>query len=137
MHIVIVDDDTFEIEPLVHILAERGATVELIGSTQEARRRLLDRDIDCDLVVVDIVMPTDGIYTGDTTSQGTLTGIRLIEDLRANRPNVRVAALTIRGDSEVVKALGEAKVVAHFRKPFFVKQLAADLMSVASRPVER
>lgn len=128
--VLFIDDDAVEIEPLEYELGSMGVTVMVLDSVTEARERLIERGEAFDLVVVDVVMATENAYTKEESESGTLTGVRLIEELRKRRPDLRVATLTIRGDAPMLEALEALGVRERFRKPYFTLPLAQRILRI-------
>ena len=118
--VLVVDDDNDVRAMTGEMLTERGYSVELASSCEEALD-LLQRDANFDVVLADYVMPG-------------MNGATLIERLQTLRPGMRTLLMT--GHAE----LGDDETVVTdsiIRKPFNVATLDERLERILSRPTLR
>lgn len=82
-HILIVDDEKVALRYYVQELELEGYSVELLTRASECKRLLdLQTPTTADMLVLDIMMPSQGIYHESKTDSGLLTGLYLARDIR-------------------------------------------------------
>lgn len=100
MKVLIVDDDQYFAEPLIWELRERGYEVETCGAIEdvlsEDKKIRINKLPDC--VILDIMMPHGEIFTKQETNRGAETGLRLLNIIHKEWPNVPVIIVTVRDD---------------------------------------
>lgn len=135
--LVIVDDDPFDVLPLKNELMSLWCEVTLCPTVTAAFERLVQSERACDVALIDVVMPTDGLFSKEASAEGTLTGVRLVEAVHAARPTLIIVVLSVRDDAEVMARLAAVDNVRFAPKPFLVEQLALELAGVAKEERDR
>jgi NarL family two-component system response regulator LiaR len=117
---VLVVDDHEMVRAGLAIFLEGNDDLELVGETDNGADALtLCRDLEPDVVLIDIVMPVmDGI-----------TATRLIHQ---RQPGIRVIALTSFKDGELARAALRAGAVAYVVKNASVEELARVIKAAVS-----
>lgn len=109
-HVLLVEDDARIREVVERGLGARGFVVS--SAADGATGLDLVRNLVIDLVLLDLMLPD-------------MTGVRLLEEIRAVRPHLPVIALTALGDiSSKVDGL-DAGVDDYITKPFSMEELVA------------
>jgi DNA-binding NarL/FixJ family response regulator len=117
MNILVVDDDLFELAVHINELRERGAVIHELNSVSEAMVYVADLSIALDLVIIDVMMPTETLFSGDSTEDGRLTGICLAEMVHELRPSVKIALITVRKDQRFLSLLPNLPIAGILFKP--------------------
>ncbi len=116
--ILVVDDEPTQLELVGGFLAERGFEVALAPDGQEALKRFGRESFD--LVLTDQKMPG-------------LSGLELIEALRAQDPEVPVIVMTAYGTIETAVAAIKAGAVDYLTKPLNLDELLHRVHQVRER----
>lgn len=131
--IVIIDDDAFELAVHVEALKEAGHNVAFYEGIAVALEAVRAGNID--LAVVDIMMPTEDVFSAAATDNGRLTGVRLLEEINRLQPTVLLAILTVRKDRKLIDLVDALPIVGLIHKPCmpddFVLQIDAFLLNKA------
>jgi len=87
MRILMIDDDRFRMGDLQKLLEGQGHTVEFETTTDAAAATLKARDFG--FIILDIMIPYAPLYTRRESSDGDITGVLLLRDLRAGKFGTR------------------------------------------------
>jgi DNA-binding NarL/FixJ family response regulator len=82
-----------------------------------------------DLIVVDMMLPTEAIVPADEAAGGTLTGVYLIQHAKRKRPNVPILVLSVRRDTEVGRALSHVQIHGQLTKPVMPQDFLEAIMT--------
>jgi signal transduction histidine kinase len=120
-HILVVDDEKVQLETYLNVLKRLGYEVEGETDSAQALIRFRENIFAYDLIITDQTMPK-------------ISGLRLAEEMLRLRPGIPIVLCT--GYSEVVDAeLARAAGIKEFiLKPFTVREIAAVVRRVLSRP---
>lgn len=122
-HILIADDNELNLEVLVHMLEETGATLHTAGDGLEVLA--ICEQQPCDLILMDLQMPQ-------------MNGFEACTALRHSDNHTPVIAVSATDDPDTVHAALSTGMLAHLRKPIdrqalFTQVVAA--LDVATRPL--
>jgi len=117
--IVWLEDDINIIEPVIKPLLQTYR-VERITTVKEAMERI-DLLRDADLILLDVLLPTG---TAEESSE-RYTGVKLLEDLRAQGIKTPVLVFSVVGMKEVDSRLQQLGIEGYVRKPVFPSELQA------------
>src|SRR4051812_9185246 len=107
-----------EIRPVVHV-------VDVLPT--------LHRERDVALVILDIIMPPQLVYTLDETNGGTRTGIRLLRDIRREFPVLPVVLVSVMPREGSTEAIQKYQVAEYLTKPVSGEALAAVVKRVLGK----
>jgi two-component system alkaline phosphatase synthesis response regulator PhoP len=125
--ILVIEDDAPIRRGIVDALTFRGFDTHEAATLSDGLDMALGGD--CDLILLDLVLPTDKATSGD--------GMRILAQVRQTRPTLPVIILTARGEeADRVKGrkLGADDYVV---KPFSVDELLARVDAVLRRSPQR
>ncbi|MGC8786992.1 MAG: response regulator [Anaerolineae bacterium] len=114
-----VEDDSPVIAPVVRPLERQGYQIQRFLTIREVLDNL-DRLRECDLILLDIFVPSGAV----DENYGRYTGLKLLQKLRnlygIKKPVVVLSVLT---DPKILKELKRQNVAATLRKPMLPSQL--------------
>jgi CheY-like chemotaxis protein len=117
--IVWVEDDSPVIAPVVRPLERQGYQIERFLTIKQVLDNL-DRLRECDLILLDIFVPTGALEE----NYGRYTGLKLLQQLRqAHGIKKPVIVLSVLTDQKILKELRKQNVAAILRKPVLPSQL--------------
>jgi CheY-like chemotaxis protein len=118
MRVLFIDDDRRRMNKYVRELADNKYEVIFEDNVDDALNTLRSQK-DLDLVIIDISMPPGAEYKFEDTVGGTRTGLALYDTIRAERPELRIVALTNVPDPRVAEhfARDNASLWRLVRKP--------------------
>jgi CheY-like chemotaxis protein len=105
------------------VMAEYDITVRRVADVADAIPALRSQR-DLALVVLDIIMPP-GNYSLGETNGGTKTGLRLLEDIRQEFPNMLVMIVSVMPREKAEDAIRQYSVIDYVTKPVSGSELAA------------
>jgi predicted nucleotide-binding protein len=91
--ILLVDDDPFQLSLLARHLSTGGFETNSASSVTTALA--LIESTAFDLVIIDVRMPDDGVFSSLETHSGWETGIPLANAIRQRQPGVKIIAYTV------------------------------------------
>ena len=119
MHVLLVEDNTLNLEITEFLLKNEGCTVRTAVNGQEAVKAFeKSKPFYYDAILMDVMMPVMDGYTATRT-------IRAMD--RPDAGEVQIVAMTANAFAEDVVRCKEAGMNAHLAKPFKVDQLIASL----------
>ena len=98
MHVLVIDDDLYELNPHVESLRKAGFSVATCDNVEVGCDMLADKSVEIDVLVLDVMMPPLGLWTAEETENGGLTGLRVLVRVQELRPLLPVVLLTVRLD---------------------------------------
>ena len=104
MNILLIDDDKYFIEPLLWELNEQGYNVtycKSVNDVLDGQGNLKVSKHDC--ILLDIMMPRGDMYTKRESDAGKDTGLRVLEDIYKQEPNIPIIIVTVRKDLNKTK----------------------------------
>ena len=131
MHILLVEDNTLNLEITEFLLKNEGCTVYTAVNGKEALEIFAhSKPFSIDAILMDVTMPVMDGYTATR---------RIREMDRPDAAQVQIVAMTANAFAEDVVKCKEAGMNAHLPKPFKVEQLVASIAERGSkdRPTER
>lgn len=116
------------------VLESAGMQVTSSTSVTEAARLLLEQRSHFDLVLLDVLMPPQGRYSKDESENGTATGLRFLEELKRQRPDLPVILVTVTQQAEDLdRFLSEQHVDGYVKKPFLPHDLLEEIQAILGR----
>ncbi|MEN6439222.1 MAG: response regulator [Syntrophobacter sp.] len=113
MNILVVDDETDQVETLGRGLRSRGHRVYEATNPREALN-LIRGTSEIDMVITDYVMPM-------------MNGIELLEEIRRIRPSLMVILVTAYGQKGLLAAASQRNCNGYLEKPFTPDQLMREI----------
>jgi predicted nucleotide-binding protein len=98
--ILVVDDDPFELERISSALRDRLLKVAPARSPKEALDFLASRGSEISLVVVDVMLPTDGLADERAARGGFHSGIQLARAIMERQPSLPVVGCSRFSEAE-------------------------------------
>jgi len=99
LDVLLIDDETRRMRATLDMLRADKYSAEQIASPAAALKRLQDNPKLCRVIILDIMMPADGIFAEMNTDFGLRTGIFLLEKLREiNGFDIPIIVLTANSD---------------------------------------
>ena len=121
----LIDDETRRMRATLDMLRGDNYRVEQIASPAEALKRLQENPKLCRIIILDIMMPADGIFAEKKTDYGLRTGIFLLEELRAITGfDLPIIVLTANSDFEEELA---GRVDVFLQKPVAYQTLKKEI----------
>lgn len=82
-HILIIDDEKVALRPYQQALELGGYSVDIISESYKCKEFIENPlNIITDMFIIDIMMPSERIYSNSKTNSGLLTGLYLANDIR-------------------------------------------------------
>lgn len=100
--ILFVDDEERRMRPYVDVLGERHHVV-FVADVDRAVKLIGDLQVEFDLVVLDISLPTGEAFEKADTDGGARTGLVLFDTIRSSRPAIGVVVFTNVPDERIVE----------------------------------
>jgi CheY-like chemotaxis protein len=125
--ILYIDDeaDQEKMASKFEILKEEGIGVVPVAKVKDVLPTLSNLRDSIDLIVMDMIMPSEEFYTLEETDGGASTGFRLLVDIRNRYKNIPIIILSVRrresSDSEILSQYG---VSGYLEKPITGSELA-------------
>ena len=83
LDVLLIDDEIRRMRATLDMLRSDNYSVEQVASPADALKRLQENPKLCRVLILDIMMPADGIFAEMDTDYGLRTGIFLLHELRA------------------------------------------------------
>lgn len=122
--ILLVEDESVVRRLLRDVLTKAGYRVWEAGNGAEAIDRWAGQIGQIDLVVTDVVMPV-------------MNGLRLMEELRKMRPDIRVVCMSGHSEDLIGRQGGEDAPPVLLRKPFGPNELVRKVREILDQPSSR
>jgi DNA-binding response OmpR family regulator len=117
--VLVVDDEPHVAAMLRDVLVELGYVVKVAVRGAEALK--LVPVFEPEVVLLDLMMPE-------------MSGVEVLDQLRRDRPTLRVVMLTANEDVEVARATLRAGAFDYLRKPFNIDVLARVVAAAVALP---
>jgi two-component system OmpR family response regulator len=117
--VLYIDDDA-EMERMAskfEIMREENIDVVPIARVRDVLPTLKSIKDSIGLIVLDLIMPTDGVYTFEETDAGTLTGLRLLEDIRQYSKDIPVIIVSVRRNPSAKEKFSQYGISDYLEKP--------------------
>jgi len=137
IRVLFVDDefDTERFQSKVDILSSEGIEVKGIQDVADVMPFLRQQHASVAAIVLDVLMPPLDTYSLEETNDGTATGLRLLEDIRAILPDVPVVIVSVKPKTEALEWIARFKVSAYLTKPVLATDIARAVKeSISKRP---
>jgi len=133
IRVVYIDDevDTEKEKTKIEWLHDHGVDVVPVKTVGDAMATLRQAGR-VDAVLLDVLMPPYDVYTLDETTDGTNTGIRLLQDIRSEFPSVPVVMISVKPPVELQAQISDLVVHGYLYKPV----LGADILEEIRRVVD-
>jgi CheY-like chemotaxis protein len=123
--IVWIEEDTYIIRSVVRPLEDRGYQIDVVENMHDALERIDDLK-KCDLILLDIILPTG---TVDWEEENHV-GLAILRRLRAQGVTTPVIALTVVRKTETTEALHALGVKHILHKPVLPSELEKKVLQV-------
>lgn len=135
--VLIIDDELEWCYWLAKHLERCGYEATYACSVEEARKLILDRELNFRAVLLDLMMPP-GPYDEEASQSGRRTGILLLGEIVFSRPRLPVIIASVRaGDPNIRQELSNYSSVKEFLvKPFDLQKLT-DILEEVKDEAER
>lgn len=114
--VLLIDDDMRHMRYFAEYLELEGFQVDLVESDKEALEYIHDNADLVGLVILDMIMPSRGLFTTEETKYYSRTGVKLFSKISALLPEVPVIVLTIAEDRELVEDMLQMGAKAYLIK---------------------
>ncbi len=114
----IMNDDGIDIVPVCRLRDVIPTLTSLRGSI--------------DLIVLDLIMPPEDVYGLDETEGGTLTGLRLLEDIRRHASEIPVIIVSVRRSPYPEQISAQYGISHYLEKPISASALSQVIRSLIS-----
>lgn len=119
--VFIVDDEPIIVEGLKYLIDWEGNGLEVTGEANDGEKALLQiRESPCDLLITDIMMPN-------------MTGLQLIEEVKAIHPHTKCVVLTGYQEFNYVKKGIELGIENYLLKPVDEEELNATIRNAVEK----
>lgn len=123
MKILVVEDEAKLARALARGLEQKGYTVDTLADGGEALERIMLHHEDCDLVVLDLMLPT-------------VSGEAICKTIRENGITIPILVLTARNTTDTKVDLLRTGADDYLPKPFSFEELDARIQAILRRPQE-
>jgi CheY-like chemotaxis protein len=136
--VLYVDDEanTEKMASKFEILKDEGIDVAAVTRVSDVLPEIARLGNAVNLIVLDLIMPPENIYSLGDTDGGTTTGLRLLQDIRNKYSNVPVMIVSIRRRTtmreDLMKRYG---VVEYLEKPVTAYEIAVAIKKALGEPV--
>jgi CheY-like chemotaxis protein len=129
--ILYIDDeaDTEKMASKFEIMARMDIEVIPVTRVEEALPRIAELIDEVKLLVIDIIMPPEDVYTLEETGGGTSTGLTLLKDIRKNFENLPILIVSVRRINEIEE---QFDVTDYLEKPVSAYKLASTIKRIVS-----
>lgn len=130
--VLYIDDeaDTEKMSSMFDLLTGRGLEVEHVCDVGSVMPILAKEKGKYGVIVLDIIMPPEGVYSLAETVGGTSTGIRLLGDIRKSGIDTPVVIVSVSRRGGFEGKFGDLNVRKFFEKPVDEDELADVLLSI-------
>jgi|GEM_PF-2666475 len=127
---VYIDDevDTEKEEIKIAWLRQRDVDVVPVKYVGDALRELRKRRVD--IVLLDVLMAPYDVYALEETKNGTDTGLRLLQDIRREFPNLPVIVISVKKPVDVESALESLRADGYLYKPVLGVDILEEIIRV-------
>jgi DNA-binding NtrC family response regulator len=103
--ILYVDDeaDTEKMASKFEIMSSMGVEAIPVTHVDAVLPKLKELGDEIKLLVLDIIMPPEDVYSLEETSGGTSTGLRLLKDIRGSYKTLPILIVSVRGQGDIEK----------------------------------
>jgi CheY-like chemotaxis protein len=132
--IIYIDDeaDTEKFASKIDIMRDEGINVKTVTKVDKALpllRKIYDK---IDIIILDIIMPPEEYYSLQETNGGTATGLRLLEDIRKEFPEIPIMIVSIRRKEMLEDLLSRLNIVKYLEKPVLAYHLVSAIKDALS-----
>jgi CheY-like chemotaxis protein len=123
--VLYIDDeaDSEKMASKFELMSEEGFDVVPVCRLRDVIPMLKSLADSLDVIVLDLAMPPEDVYTLEETEGGTLTGLRLLQDIRRYAVGVPAIIVTVRRRPSPEKILPEHGVSLYLEKPISAAEL--------------
>jgi DNA-binding NtrC family response regulator len=117
--VLYIDDeaDTEKMASKFEIMRWENIEVIPIAKVSDALPTLISFKDSIGVIVLDLIMPPEEVYTFQETSAGTLTGLRLLKDIRQHAKDIPVIIVSVRRPTSVEGKLSQYEISDYLEKP--------------------
>ena len=117
--VLFIDDEanSEKMKSRFEIIEENGIEIIPVWNIEEIIPTFKKHIDDIGLIIVDLIIPNEDIYSDSDTNGGTTTGFKIIEDIQRINPNIPIIVLSIRRKDSANKLLLKYKIQKYVEKP--------------------
>ena len=121
-----IDDecDTERFKTKAEMLESLGIAVTGVADVREVLPTLERLKGELDVILLDILMPSQDLYSLEETNGGTTTGMRLLKDIRRRNHAIPVIIVSVKPEEETRRGLGELAINDYLTKPTLASEIA-------------
>ena len=127
--VLYIDDeaDTEKMASKFEIMREEGIYVIPVARISDVLPTLNSNKDSVNVIVLDLIMPPEDVYTSQETEAGTLTGLRLLEDIRRYTKETPVIVVSIRRRPSAEGVLSRYGISEYLEKPISASDLVQSI----------
>lgn len=132
--VLYIDDeaDTEKMASKFEIMKEEGIEIVPVSRVRDVLPTLDSLRGSIDLIVLDLIMPPEDVYGLDETEGGTLTGLRLLEDIRRHASEIPVIIVSVRRSPYPERISAQYGISHYLEKPISASALSQVIRSLIS-----
>jgi CheY-like chemotaxis protein len=133
--VLYVDDETDResFQSTLDTLRGRGIDVKAIGNVREVLPFLEAEGRTLVAVVLDVFMPTHGMYTPAESDRGMRTGLLLLRDIRQRYANLPIILVSVLAEETAEEWIRVHNVAAYFTRPVLAGDIARAIHALPPR----
>jgi predicted nucleotide-binding protein len=112
--LLLVDDDPYQLALLTRYLNNSRFQIATAGSVTKVMTMIEEKEFD--LIVMDVMMPDEGLFPGMDSHSGWETGVPLAGAIRRRRPGIKIIAYTNSSAVEIQDWFSRDETVAYLSK---------------------
>lgn len=124
--ILFLDDDPKRMSSYVDFLEQNGYDTTLESDSSEAIKTVRERRNEIDLIVIDMMMPTEQRLKHET-DYGRRTGLYLLKEIRKISDDIPIIVLTVVRDSSLRKETEILGASPYLEKPIMPSRLEEEI----------
>lgn len=130
--VIYIDDEIFspKMDSKIEIISDEiGVEIIRIDSVENVLVNINEHIKETALIVLDIIMPYEDVYSADETNGGTTTGLRLLEDIRHKFPNIPIILISIKRKHNLENI---DNIISKYQVSEFVEKQAVSAVDISN-----